>query len=89
MKAEQINKFYFHDVNSPPVLLNRRDFLKNLGGGIIVVFSISEMALLGGCKTPDKDEYPEFNAYLRVKEDGNVDCFSGTSCRNKQIRLPT
>ncbi len=77
MKADKINKFYFHDVKTPPVQIDRRDFLKNLGGGIIIVFSLSEMALLGGCKTPDKDEYPEFNAFLRVKEDGTVDCFSG------------
>ena len=77
MKPDKINKFYFHDVKTPPVQIDRRNFLKNLGGGIIVVFSLSEMALLGGCKTPGKDEYPEFNAFLRVKEDGTVDCFSG------------
>ncbi len=77
MKADRINKFYFHDVDTPPVQIDRRNFLKNLGGGIIIVFSLSEMAFLGGCKTKEGEEYPEFNAYLRVREDGGVDCFSG------------
>jgi hypothetical protein len=38
MKADKINQFYFHDVNTPPVQIDRREFLKNLGGGIIIIF---------------------------------------------------
>jgi nicotinate dehydrogenase subunit B len=75
MKADRIDKFYFHDVDSPPVQIDRREFLKNLGGGIIIVFSLSQMAFLNGCKSSKEGEYPEFNAFLRVKEDGTVDCF--------------
>ena len=74
MKAEEINKLYFADVDSPPVKVNRREFLKRLGGGVIIVFSLSELAFL--TKTPEED-LPEFNAFLRVKEDGRVDCFTG------------
>jgi len=74
MKAEEINKLYFNDVDSLPVGVNRREFLKRLGGGIIIVFSLSEMAF--SAKTPE-DDLPEFNAFLRVKEDGRVDCFTG------------
>jgi len=77
MKPEQINQFYFHDVKSPPAQMDRREFLKNLGGGIIIVFSLSQMAFLSGCKSSKEGEYPDFNAFLRVKEDGRVDCFSG------------
>jgi isoquinoline 1-oxidoreductase len=77
MKAEQIDKYYFNDVNEPPVKIDRRDFIKNLGGGIIIVFSISQLGFLTGCKPGKDGEFPEFNAYLRVKEDGRVDCFSG------------
>jgi len=77
MKAENIHKYYFHDVKTPPKKFDRREFLKNLGGGIIVVFSYSQMSFLTGCKTDGGNEIPEFNAYLRVKEDGRVDCFSG------------
>jgi isoquinoline 1-oxidoreductase len=77
MKAEQIHNFYFHDVDKSPVQMDRREFLKNLGGGIIIVFSISQLGFLSGCKPGKDDEKLEFNAYLRVKEDGRVDCFSG------------
>ncbi len=77
MKADQINRYYFHDVDAPPVKVDRRDFLKRLGGGIIIVFSLSEMAFMNGYKSRDEDEYPQFNAFLRVKEDGRVDCYSG------------
>lgn len=76
MKAEQINEFYFKDINKPPVKIDRRDFIKRLGGGIIIVFSLSELAFMNGYKASDQ-ELPEFNAYLRVKEDGTVDCYSG------------
>jgi isoquinoline 1-oxidoreductase len=77
MKAEQIDKYYFQDVNTPPVKIDRREFIKNLGGGVIIVFSLSQLGLLSACKTGNGSELPEFNAYLRVKEDGRVDCYSG------------
>ena len=77
MKADKINELYFNDVDSPPVKFDRRDFIKKLGGGIIIVFSLSHLAFKEGLKSSEEDEYPEFNAYLRVKEDGTVDCYSG------------
>ncbi|WP_282134158.1 xanthine dehydrogenase family protein molybdopterin-binding subunit [Seonamhaeicola maritimus] len=57
---------------------SRRRFLKNLGGGVVVVFCLGEMSfssLFAQDKTSLKDL--DFNAYLRVKEDGRVDCFTG------------
>ena len=77
MKADKIHNFYFNDVKSPPVQVDRREFLKRLGGGIIIVFSLSELAFAKGGINLQDDDLPEFNAYLRVKEDGRVDCFSG------------
>ncbi len=77
MRTETIDSFYFHDVNKPPVQVNRRDFLKNLGGGIIIVFSLSELAFKSGFSGLDEEDFPEFNAFLRVKEDGRVECYSG------------
>lgn len=77
MKTNTIDSFYFHDVNKPPVQVNRRDFLKNIGGGIIIVFSLSELAFRSGYKGLDDEDFPQFNAFLRVKEDGRVECFSG------------
>ncbi|NQU85890.1 MAG: xanthine dehydrogenase family protein molybdopterin-binding subunit [Mariniphaga sp.] len=79
MKPEQIDKFYFSDVNSPPGV-TRRDFLKKLGGGIIIIFSLGAYTVVNGClqkKEEEEGEVPEFNAFLRVKEDGTVDCYSG------------
>lgn len=76
MKADKINQYYFDDFNTPPVKFDRREFLNRLGGGIIIVFSLSQLAFTKALRGGD-DEYPEFNAYLRVREDGFVDCFSG------------
>ncbi len=77
MKANKIDSFYFHDVNTPPVQVNRRDFLKNMGGGIIIVFSLSELAFTKGFNRIDEDDFPQFNAFIRIKEDGRVECYSG------------
>ena len=75
MKTEQIHK-YFPNIKTPKKF-DRREFLKNLGGGVVVVFSLSQMSFITSCKSGEGSEIPEFNAYLRVKEDGRIDCFSG------------
>jgi len=57
---------------------SRRRFIKNLGGGVVVVFCLGEMSfssLFAQDGTPVEEL--DFNAYLRVKEDGRVDCFTG------------
>jgi isoquinoline 1-oxidoreductase len=77
MKAEKIHEYYFHDVNNPPMTIDRREFLKNLGGGVIIIFSLSQLGFISGYKGGIGEDLPEFNAYLRVKEDGRVDCYSG------------
>jgi nicotinate dehydrogenase subunit B len=77
MKASKIDSYYFHDVNTPPVKVDRREFLKNLGGGVIIVFSLSQLAFTKGFYGLKEGDVPGFNAYLRVKEDGRVDCYSG------------
>jgi len=76
MKADQITKLYFKDVNKP-ISLDRRDFLKKLGGGIIIVFALGELGLMSGCKSKNGKEGDDFNAYLRIKEDGRIDCYTG------------
>ncbi len=56
--------------------MNRREFFKITGGGIIVFFSVGDIPTLeaqrGGLGYPS-----DFNAYLLIKEDGTVDCFTG------------
>ena len=57
---------------------SRRRFIKNLSGGVVVVFCLGEMSfssLFAQDGKPIKEL--DFNAYLRVKEDGRIDCFTG------------
>jgi isoquinoline 1-oxidoreductase len=76
MNPEKINELYFSDVNEP-IIYDRREFLKKLGGGIIVVFCLGKLSLLNGFSQNSSSEDLNFNAYLRVKEDGRVDCYTG------------
>lgn len=52
--------------------LDRRELIKLLGGGIFLLFHVGE-------RLPDQfGRYPaDFNAFLRIGEDGRVSCFSG------------
>ena len=58
--------------------LHRRDFLKYLGGGIIIIFNPFQ-----GCKpklTPATEERSlpkDFNSFLHICEDGAVSCYTG------------
>ncbi|MDH3322548.1 MAG: molybdopterin-dependent oxidoreductase, partial [Flavobacteriaceae bacterium] len=76
MRSDKISELYFSDVNQP-VAYDRREFLKKLGGGIIVVFFLGKLSLLNGHAQNATDEDLNFNAYLRVKEDGTVNCYTG------------
>jgi len=69
----------FVDTIDPPSGLSRRDFMKLMGGGIIIAFTYGEafpfqetaQRRFGGA-------YPaDLNAYLRIGEDGRVTCFTG------------
>lgn len=55
--------------------MNRRSFVKLLGGGIVVFVSLGPSAVFGKARRRD---YPtDINAYLRIAEDGRVTVFSG------------
>jgi nicotinate dehydrogenase subunit B len=56
-----------------PVQVDRRDFLKKLGCGVIVVFTVGT-PIKGASR---KSLLEDFNAYIRVKENGRVDVFTG------------
>lgn len=60
-----------------PSGLSRRNFLKRLGGGVTVAFTIGGYAAIQGCTTSETGESELYNAYLRIKEDGRVDCLVG------------
>lgn len=79
MKVEDFTQFYSNNEYKPSTQ-DRRDFLKKLGGGIIVVFTVGKLSILDGFSQEMenylKDDL-DFNAYLRIKEDGRVDCYTG------------
>ncbi|MHC4488308.1 MAG: xanthine dehydrogenase family protein molybdopterin-binding subunit [Planctomycetota bacterium] len=56
--------------------LSRRDFLQSIGGGIIIFFAVGDAPTAEG-RRRGKKERPDFNAYLRIGEDGRVSCFTG------------
>ena len=63
----------------PAPTLERREFLKLAGGGLVVFFAVGEgaEAQIAGARGPDGG-YPEDpNAYLKVGADGRVTCFTG------------
>ncbi len=56
--------------------LDRRDFIRLLGGGIVILFNADLSDLLG--QESRSRGYPtDFNAYLRIAADGRVTVYSG------------
>ena len=57
----------------------RREFLKRLGGGIFIFVSLGDWALAqeGGRQRGGRGLPADFNAFLRIGEDGRVTCFTG------------
>jgi nicotinate dehydrogenase subunit B len=58
-------------------LLNRRDFIKITGAGLFVFFTVGDIDVLAQRRGFGSDYPEDFNAYLRIGEDGRVTCFSG------------
>ena len=59
--------------------LERRDFLKLAGGGLVVLFAVGDglEAQVGGARGADGGYPEDLNAYLAVGADGRVTCFTG------------
>ena len=57
----------------------RRDFLKYLGGGILILFNpLAACDLKSGVPIQENQSLPkDFNAFLHIAEDGSVTCFTG------------
>jgi nicotinate dehydrogenase subunit B len=56
--------------------IDRRDFIRLLGGGIIVLFS-ADLSDLFGQEVRTRGYPADFNAYLRIAGDGRVTVYSG------------
>ena len=64
-------------IDSP---LSRRKFLKIFGGGIFIFMTVGEMPAWAqeGSGRPSRPALPtDFNAFLRIGEDGRVACYTG------------
>ncbi|MGA2220300.1 MAG: molybdopterin cofactor-binding domain-containing protein [Verrucomicrobiia bacterium] len=62
--------------------LNRRDFIKATGSGIILFFTIGDLSVLAqegraGRRGGGRGLPTDFNAFLRIGEDGRVACYTG------------
>lgn len=79
MKKDDLLDLDFKDI-TPSFPIDRREFLKLLGGGITILFTVGDAeALLQEARQRGfRQRLPEdFNAFLRIKEDGRVSCFTG------------
>jgi nicotinate dehydrogenase subunit B len=66
-----------HKDGEAPFSLSRREFLKVVGGGIIVFFSVGESTAQER-RPPGYQGLPgDFNAFLRIGANGRVTCFTG------------
>jgi isoquinoline 1-oxidoreductase len=64
---------------SPALPLDRRQFLKRVGGGIVVFFAVPDLLAIQQEGRPGRrPQLPQdFNAFLRIGEDGRVTGFTG------------
>ncbi len=64
---------YLFDDERIPSGLGRRSFLKRLGGGLTIAMTIG----LHSCADGQGENADGYNAFLRIKEDGRIDCLTG------------
>jgi len=77
MKKEETN-IKSSPENSGHKGLPRRDFFKILGGGIIIFFQPwGILDLFAGTADQGRSLPKDYNAFLRIAEDGTVSCFTG------------
>ncbi|OGD22960.1 MAG: hypothetical protein A2W03_06220 [Candidatus Aminicenantes bacterium RBG_16_63_16] len=57
--------------------LGRRDFIKLTGGGVVILFAAGETAWLEARRRDGEEPSADFNAFLRIGEDGRVTCLTG------------
>jgi isoquinoline 1-oxidoreductase len=77
MKVRDYENPDLHDPGAPDAL-DRREFLQRLGGGIIVFFAVGDAAESLAAQARGGRGYPtDFNAYLRIGDDGRVSLFTG------------
>ena len=76
MNTPDYLQYDFTDIKTP-VNIDRREFLKRMGGGLIIILSLSEFIEAHGDILQGRQMPEDLNIYLRIKENGRVDCFTG------------
>jgi len=71
---KRINKKVLRNMRNP-FGMDRRDFMKRFGTGLVVAFSAGKAPLKAGALL--QDDTPGINAFLRIGEDGRVTVFAG------------
>jgi nicotinate dehydrogenase subunit B len=70
----------FHDIKAA-FPLSRREFLRLMGGGLFVFFSLGDALRAAPAQAQHRRvsqaTADDFNAFLRIGEDGRVSCFTG------------
>lgn len=76
MKKDDFIAMDFYDIG-PGLPLSRRKFLKLMGGGIVILFTVRDPLFLDAQRQRGQQLPEDFNAFLRIGEDGRVSCFTG------------
>jgi len=77
MKNDNYLDLDFKDVKTP-FEVNRREFIKLMGGGLFILFTVGDTFGYMQQEQRRRGELPsDFNAFLRIDEDGKIICFTG------------
>jgi nicotinate dehydrogenase subunit B len=76
MKKDEYLEMDFTD-NQSDFQIDRREFLKIAGGGIFILFTVWDSSLFSQESRGRRNLPSDFNAFLRIGEDGRVSCFTG------------
>ncbi len=77
MKNDNYLGLDFQDIKAP-FEVDRREFIKLLGGGLFILFTVGDTLGYVQQEQRRRGELPtDFNAFLRIDEMGKVTCFTG------------
>jgi nicotinate dehydrogenase subunit B len=76
VKKDEYSDIDFKDIKTQ-FPINRRQFLKIFGGGILIFFTAGDYADAQERGGRGNQLPSDFNAFLRIGEDGRVSCFTG------------
>jgi isoquinoline 1-oxidoreductase len=74
------DKYYRDEVpeNNPTFEVDRRDFMKLLGGGLFIYFQLGEFLTGVAAEAGQQRSVPnDYNAFIHIAEDGKVTCLIG------------